>query len=77
MPKAKATGNASFASKPEPGDESIRTKAAGKTVAFTVRMKRAQWERLHAFAAREGCSLQQLAMLGLSILLERKGLPKL
>jgi hypothetical protein len=73
--KEKSTGLASSASKTE--IESIRTKAAGKTVAFTVRMKRTQWERLHTFATSEGCSLQQLAMLGLSTLLERKGFPKL
>ncbi len=51
-----------------------RRRAKGETVAITVRLSRAQWERLHELAVHEGDSLQGLAVRGFSKLLEEKGL---
>jgi hypothetical protein len=56
---------------------SPRKRGKGETVAITVRLTRAQWERLHQFAVSEGDSLQGLALRGLSMLLREKGLGEL
>jgi hypothetical protein len=40
-----------------------------------VRLRRADWERLHQLAVAEGVSLQQLALTGLSKIFAGKGLP--
>ena len=52
-----------------------RRKAQGTTVALTVRLPRAEWERLHQLAVSEGTSIQQLAVTGLSKVFTAKGLP--
>jgi hypothetical protein len=52
-----------------------RKRGAGDTVALTVRMKRGDWERLHALAVSEGDSLQALALRGFSLVFAEKGLP--
>jgi hypothetical protein len=57
--------------------EPRRKRGKGETVAITVRLTRAQWERLHQFAVSEGDSLQGLALRGLSLLLREKGLGEL
>jgi hypothetical protein len=53
----------------------IRRRGQGETVALTVRLRRADWERLHQLAVAEGVSLQQLALTGLSKIFAGKGLP--
>lgn len=52
-----------------------RQRGRGKTVALTVRLSRADWERLHQLAVSEGTSIQQLAVAGLSTIFASKGLP--
>jgi hypothetical protein len=52
-----------------------RRKAQGAMVALTVRLPRAEWERLHQLAVSEGTSIQQLAVTGLSKVFTAKGLP--
>jgi hypothetical protein len=54
-----------------------RTRGKGDIVALTVRLPRAEWERLHQLAVAEGTSIQQLAIQGLSRLFAEKGLPGL
>lgn len=75
------TGLAAFTeqqSSPEPTRETdIRTKAKKEMVAVTLRLSRDQWERVHQLARAEGVSLNQLALHGLSKLLEEKGLASL
>lgn len=52
-----------------------RRRGQGETVALTVRLPRADWERLHQLAVSEGISIQQLAVMGLSKVFASKGLP--
>lgn len=59
--------------KPEP----VRSRGRGETVSLTVRLSRAQWERVHQLAVTEGVSIQHLAVVGLSNLFKEKGLPDL
>lgn len=54
-----------------------RTRGKGDSVALTVRLTRAQWERLHQLAVAEGTSIQKLAVDGLSRIFTGKGLPGL
>jgi hypothetical protein len=42
---------------------------------LTVRLTRAEWERVHQLAVSEGTSIQQLALKGLSKVFAEKGLP--
>jgi hypothetical protein len=42
---------------------------------LSVRLARADWERLHQFAVAEGVSLQQIIVRGLSQVLTSRGLP--
>lgn len=49
----------------------------GEVVALTVRLPRADGERLHQLAVAEGTSIQQLAVRGLSRIFTDKGLPGL
>jgi hypothetical protein len=51
-----------------------RKRGQGEYVSITVRLTRAQWERLTQFAMSEGDSLQGLALRGFSSLLKEKGL---
>ena len=59
----------------EPAPTTVRRKAQGATVALTVGLPRAEWERLHQLAVSEGTSIQQLAVAGLSKVFTAKGLP--
>jgi hypothetical protein len=52
-----------------------RRRGQGATVALSVRLARADWERLHQLAVAEGVSLQQLILSGLSQVFTSKGLP--
>ena len=52
-----------------------RRRGQGATVALSVRLARADWERLHQFAVAEGVSLQQIIVRGLSQVLTSRGLP--
>ena len=54
-----------------------RKKAMGDVVHVTLRLDREQWERAHQLARSEGVSLNQLAIDGISKLLEDRGLPAL
>ncbi len=84
MSEKKSTGLASFTQRerrvpPEHATEVVtpvttRKRGKGETVAITVRLTRAQWERLHQFAIAEGDSLQGLAIRGFAALLREKGL---
>ncbi len=53
----------------------VRQRGKGEVVALTVRLPRADWERLHQLAVAEGTSIQQLAVRGLSRVFADKGLP--
>ena len=52
-----------------------RRRGQGTTVALSVRLARADWERLHQLAVAEGVSLQQLILRGLTQVFISKGLP--
>ncbi|WP_312283924.1 hypothetical protein [Candidatus Igneacidithiobacillus taiwanensis] len=54
-----------------------RGRGKGDVVALTVRLPRAEWERVHQLAVSEGVSIQSLAVEGLSKIFTEKGLPKL
>ena len=54
-----------------------RQRAKKDVVALTVRLQRAEWERLHQLAVSEGQSIQSLAIRGLNRVFTDKGLPKL
>lgn len=54
-----------------------RGRGKGDVVALTVRLPRAEWERLHQLAVSEGVSIQSLAVIGLSKVFAEKGLPTL
>lgn len=53
-----------------------RGRGKGDVVALTVRLPRAEWERVHQLAVAEGVSIQSLAVDGLSKVFAEKGLPK-
>lgn len=82
---SKPTGLAAFAQRNAPArsehqqkpEMPIRRRGRGDTVALTVRLSRADWERLHQLAVSEGTSIQQLAVSGLSTIFAAKGLPAL
>jgi hypothetical protein len=57
--------------------EKARGRGKGDVVALTVRLPRAEWERVHQLAVAEGVSIQALAVEGLSKVFADKGLPKL
>ncbi|MBO2007055.1 hypothetical protein J4732_15465 [Serratia marcescens] len=68
--------------RPEPGAEQSaetrqRGRGKGDVVALTVRLPRAEWERVHQLAVSEGVSIQSLAVDGLSKVFAEKGLPTL
>jgi len=52
-----------------------RRRGQGTTVALSVRLARADWERLHQLAVAEGVSLQEIMVRGLSQVFTSKGLP--
>lgn len=82
---SKPTGLAAFTQRnaPEHTEEAqkplatVRRRGKGETVALSVRLSRADWERLHQLAVSEGTSIQQLAVSGLSKVFASKGLPGL
>jgi uncharacterized membrane protein len=51
-----------------------RERAKKDVVALTVRLPKAEWERLHRLALSEGVSIQTLAVRGLSLVFAEKGL---
>lgn len=55
--------------------ERKKTRGAGDTVSMTVRLSRADWERLHQLAVSERTSIQRLAIDGFSKVFAEKGLP--
>ena len=57
--------------------ESERQRGKKEIVSLTVRLHRAEWERLHQFAVSEGVSIQTLMIRGLDRVFTEKGLPKL
>jgi hypothetical protein len=81
--KEKDTGLSTFTDTQEEAAEeqaaklNVRTKATGKVVHAQLRLNHAQWERAHQFARSEGVSLNQLAIRGITKLMEEKGLPGL
>ena len=81
---SKTTGLAAFTRKgTAPEKESTtdavptrgRGRGKGEKVALTVRLCRADWERVHQLAVSEGVSIQTLAVEGLSKVFTEKGLP--
>ena len=84
---AKVTGLAAFtkrgSAQPEimaeetPTTTQHRQRAKKEVVALTVRLQRAEWERLHQLAVSEGMSIQSLAVRGLNRVFTEKGLPRL
>jgi hypothetical protein len=52
-------------------------KGTGKYYHVTLRLNHDQWERAHQLARSEGVPLAQMAIRGLSKILEEKGLPGL
>ena len=56
---------------------SARTRGTGAFVGMTLRLSRAQWNRLHDLARAEGVSLNALALRGLPRLFAERGLPPL
>lgn len=61
----------------EQSSSTERQRAKKDVVALTVRLQRAEWERLHQLAVSEGMSIQSLAVRGLNRVFTEKGLPKL
>lgn len=54
-----------------------RQRGKKEVVALTVRLQRAEWERLHQLAVSEGLSIQTLAVRGFNRVFAEKGLPQL
>ena len=81
----KATGLAAFSRKGATSKDigaetpAVRQRGRGKgdVVSLTVRLPRADWERVHQLAVAEGVSIQSLAVEGLSKIFIEKGLPGL
>lgn len=63
------------AAAPAPAPERRKARGESDTVAMTVRLSRADWERLHQLAVSERTSIQRLAIDGFSKVFESKGLP--
>ena len=83
MPK-KDTGLSGFAdvqeeaAKEHAAKTHMRTKGTGKVIHAQLRFtSEDQWLRASHFAKSEGVSLNQLALIGMSKLMEEKGLPGL
>jgi hypothetical protein len=81
--KSKGPGLTGFFEKKDTAEEeestasTTRTKGTGKYYHVTLRLTQDQWERAHQLARSEGVPLAQMAIRGLSKILEEKGLPKL
>jgi hypothetical protein len=81
---AKDTGLSAFtdtqeeAAKDRVAKAHVRTKGTGKVRHAQLRFNSEdQWQRAHVFARAEGVSLNKLAIMGISRLMEEKGLPGL
>lgn len=61
------------ATKTTPG--APRRRAQGPVVNLSLRIARDDWQRLHMLALTEGVSINTLALRGLSLIFESKGLP--
>lgn len=72
---SKTTGLAAFGKKEAKDTETPRERGKGDIVSLTLRLPRAEWERLHQLAVSEGTSINKLAIRGLSRLFAEKGLP--
>ena len=84
MPKQKDTGLSGFAdtqeevAKERVAKAHVRTKGKGPVIHAQLRFtSEDQWLRASHFAKSEGVSLNQLALMGMSKLMEDKGLPGL
>jgi hypothetical protein len=81
--KGKSPGLTGFFEKKDAAQEEeasathTRMKGTGKCYHVTLRLNHDQWERAHQLARSEGLPLAQLAIRGLSKILEEKGLPGL
>jgi hypothetical protein len=81
--KGKGPGLTEFFEKKDTAEEeestasNARTKGTGKYYHVTLRLNHDQWERAHQLARSEGVPLAQMAIRGLSKILEEKGLPGL
>jgi hypothetical protein len=79
--RKKSPGLAEFFDKKEaaepPSAAETRIKGTGKYYHVTLRLTHEQWKRAHELAREEGMPLAQMAIRGLSKILEEKGLPKL
>lgn len=64
----------SVSTAPEPMPRPKKARGEGATVALTVRLKKADWMRLHQLAMSRGTSLQGLTIDGLSKVLADDGL---
>jgi hypothetical protein len=84
----KTTGLAAFTQKKPQQAENVLTQSESaspsvkrrrrgtrETVALSVRLPRAGWERLHQLAVSEGESIQTLSVRGLNKIFAEKGLP--
>ena len=58
-------------------DVPARQHGKKEIVALTVRLQRAEWERLHRLAVSEGMSAQALTLCALNRVFAEKGLPPL
>jgi hypothetical protein len=83
MPK-KDTGLSGFAGVQEEAAKErvakahVRTRGTGKVIHAQLRFtSQDQWQRATQFAMTEGVSLNQLALMGISRLMQEKGLPGL
>lgn len=81
---SKTTGLAAFTKKTTEASPTsavhpveIRRRGKGEIVSLTVRLPRAEWERVHQLAVAEGASIQSLAVAGLSKIFAEKGLPEI
>lgn len=69
---APATETPVQAAKAAPG--APRRRAQGPVVNLSLRIARDDWQRLHMLALTEGVSINTLALRGLSLIFESKGL---
>lgn len=79
--KGAASAQQTAADQEQHSEHSAKTRPRGRgkgdVVALTVRLPRAEWERVHQLAVAEGVSIQSLAVDGLSKVFAEKGLPKI
>lgn len=76
-PQSVATEAPTPVAAPAADTDRKKGRGTGDTVSMTVRLSRADWERLHQLAVSEGTSIQRLAVDGFSKVFAEKGLPGL